>query len=345
MRADRRIRVLIVDDSLFMRAAIERALAQLGGFEVVGQARDGVEAVDRVIALGPDVVTMDYNMPRMNGADAVREIMKRRPTPVVMLSAHTRQGARETFDALGAGAVDVCTKPDGEVSVDLSSVAGELADKLRAAASSRPQIVAPLSSSKDPASASRITLPPTGVRLVVIAVSTGGPSALTRVIPAFSASTRFATVVIQHMPAQFTAALAERLDAMSAVSVAEAQGGERPVPGTVLIAPGDHHVEFDERGGVVLTRSEPVNGCRPSADVAMRSAAAVFGRRVIGVIMTGMGKDGAAGMAAIKRADGRTLAQDEASSVIYGMPRAAIEAGAVDHVVALDDIASRLRVM
>lgn len=339
----RPIRVLVVDDSLFMRAAIENTLARLGGFEVVGQARDGVDAVGKVARLRPDVVTMDYNMPRMNGAAAVREIMKRSPTPVIMFSAHTRQGARETFEALAAGAVDFCTKPDGEVSADLSKIARELGAKLRAAAASRPQVVSPLRSAKDPRASTRITLPPTGPRLVIIGVSTGGPAALSRVIPAFAANTRFATLVVQHMPAQFTAALAERLDAMSAVHVAEAQGGELPVPGAVLIAPGDRHVEFDDQGCVVLTQGSAVNGCRPSADVTMRSAASVYGRRSIGVIMTGMGKDGAAGMAAIKQAEGRTLAQDEDTSVIFGMPRAAIELGVVDYVVPLDDIANRLR--
>lgn len=339
----RRIRVLIVDDSLFMRSAIERALGEQGDFEIVGHARDGMQAVEKVRTLEPDVVTMDYNMPRMNGAAAVREIMKVRPTPVLMFSAHTRQGARETFEALGAGAVDFYTKPDGEVSADLSQIAGTLAAKLRAAAASRPRVIAPLASRKDPVVASRITLPPTGPRVVIIGISTGGPAALSRLIPSLPASTRFAVVVVQHMPAHFTAALAERLDTQSAVSVLEADVGHRPLPGTVLIAPGDRHTEFDDKGRVVLTDGPSVNGCRPSVDVTMLSAAHIYGRRTIGVLMTGMGKDGAAGMAAIKRAEGRTVAQDQDSCVIFGMPKAAIEAGVVDYVVPLDDIANRLR--
>lgn len=337
------IRVLVVDDSMFMRAAIEKALAHLGGFQVVGNARSGVEAVEQVRALKPDVVTMDYNMPGMNGAETVRAIMKARPTPVIMFSAHTRQGARETFEALAAGAVDFCTKPHGEVSTDLSSIAGELAAKLRAAATSRPQTLAPLRAQT--ATPTPITLPPTGPRLVIIGVSTGGPAALSRVIPALPSSTRFATVVVQHMPAQFTRPLAERLDDLSAVMVKEAEPGSMPQPGLVLIAPGDRHLVFDDRGAVALTDAPPVNGCRPSADVTMQSAAAVYGRRTIGVIMTGMGKDGAAGMLAIKRVEGRTLAQDRETCVIYGMPRAAIDAGAVDHVVPLDELARRLRFM
>jgi two-component system chemotaxis response regulator CheB len=341
--SERPIRVLVVDDSMFMRAAIEKALTHVGGFQIVGNARSGAEAVEQVRALLPDVVTMDYNMPGMNGAETVRAIMKARPTPVIMFSAHTRQGARETFEALAAGAVDFCTKPHGEVSTDLTAIAAELATKLRAAATSRPQALPPLRARTT--TPTPITLPPTGPRLVVIGVSTGGPAALSRVIPALSESTRFATVVVQHMPAQFTRALAERLDALSAVAVKEAEPGDMPLPGVVLIAPGDRHLVFDDRGAVVLTDAPPVNSCRPSADVTMQSAAAVYGRRTIGVIMTGMGKDGAAGMLAIKRVEGRTLAQDRETSVIYGMPRAAIDAGAVDHVVPLDELARRLRFM
>ncbi len=341
--AERLIRVLVVDDSMFMRASIEKALTHLGGFQIVGNARSGAEAVEQVRALSPDVVTMDYNMPGMNGAETVRAIMKARPTPVIMFSAHTRQGARETFEALAAGAVNFCTKPHGEVSTDLTAIAAELATKLRAAATSRPQALPPLRAQT--ATPTPITLPPTGPRLVVIGVSTGGPAALSRVIPALPVSTRFATVVVQHMPAQFTRPLAERLDELSAVMVKEAEPGNMPQPGLVLIAPGDRHLVFDDRGAVVLTDAPPVNSCRPSADVTMQAAAAVYGRRTIGVIMTGMGKDGAAGMLAIKRVEGRTLAQDRETSVIYGMPRAAIEAGAVDHVVPLDELARRLRFM
>ncbi|WP_428261378.1 protein-glutamate methylesterase/protein-glutamine glutaminase [Haliangium sp.] len=340
-----RLRVLIVDDSMFMRATIERTLADLGRFEVVGSARDGREAVAQVQALRPDVITMDYNMPGMNGAETVRAIMQARPTPVIMFSAHTRQGARETFEALAAGAVDFVTKPHGEVSADISAIAPELADKLTAAARSRPRALAPIRAPARDLGQRRITLPPTGVRLVVIAVSTGGPAALSRVIPALPPATRFATVVVQHMPAQFTRPLAERLDSLSAVEVREAAAGDLPRPGLVLVAPGDRHLSFDERGCVVLSDTPPVNGCRPAADVTMASAAAVYGRRTIAVVMTGMGKDGAAGVAAVKAAEGRALAQDRDSSVIFGMPKAAIETGAVDHVVPLDDIAKRLRFM
>ncbi len=343
MKTGRRVRVLVVDDSMFMRAAIARLLGGDGRFEVIGQARDGREGVDKVLELEPDVVTMDFNMPRLNGAEAVREIMAQRPTAVLMFSAHTVQGARETMEALDAGAVDFVSKPAGEVSPDLSGIADELTAKLMAAAGSRPQALAPLRQAKPPRPALLSTWPPSGPRVLVIAVSTGGPAALSRVIPALPADMKFSVVIVQHMPAKFTATLAERLNALSAVAVREARDGDRPIAGVVFVAPGDRHLEITERGFLRLGDGPPVNGCRPSADVTMAGAARAFGQRAIGLVMTGMGRDGAAGLAAIRRAEGVTLAQDQASSVIYGMPKAAVDAGVVDEVLPLDRIARRLQ--
>jgi len=340
----KKIRVLIVDDSLFMRAAIAKTLST-GNFEVVGQAKDGKDAIAQILKLKPDVCTMDFNMPGMNGAETVRAVMQQQPTPVVMFSAHTKQGAKETFDALAAGAVDFVTKPAGEVSVDLSKIAEDLIAKLTAAASARPRAAvatAPIRTSGT-MSTGKTPLPLGAPRLCVIGVSTGGPAALSELVPALPGELKLAIVIVQHMPAGFTAALAERLNAASRVSVREAQTGDRPFPGTVLIAPGDKHLEFDERGFCVLTDGPMVNGCRPAADVTMMSAAKVYERRALAVVMTGMGKDGAAGALAIKRAGGKTLAQDQATSVIYGMPRAAIDMGAIDEVCALGDIAAWLR--
>lgn len=340
----KKTRVLIVDDSLFMRAAIAKTLTA-AGFEVVGQAKDGNDGLAQIAKLAPDVVTMDFNMPGMNGAETVRTLMQSRPTPVVMFSAHTKQGARETFDALAAGAVDFVTKPAGEVSVDLSKIADDLIAKVTAAAGARPRAAAqavPVRTSGT-FSAVRGALPLGAPRLCVIAVSTGGPAALSEVVPSLPGELKIAVVVVQHMPAGFTSALAERLDAASRVTVREAATGDRPTPGTVLVAPGDRHLEFDERGHVVLTDGPMVNGCRPAADVTMLSAARVYERRALAVVMTGMGKDGAAGALAIKRAGGKTLAQDQATSVIYGMPKAAVDAGAIDEVCALGDIAAWLR--
>jgi two-component system chemotaxis response regulator CheB len=341
----RRLRVLVVDDSLFMRSAIAKTLAT-GPFEVVGQAKSGADALAQVARLQPDVITMDFNMPGMNGAETVRALMQQRPTPVVMFSAHTRQGAKETFDALAAGAVDFVTKPAGEVSVDLSKIADELTRKLLAAASARPRAAAPPQLPARPSGSigiPRTTLPGGLPRLCCIAISTGGPAALGELIPALSPDLRIAIVVVQHMPAGFTGPLAERLAAGSRVAVREAQAGDRPLAGSVLIAPGDRHLEFDDRGMVMLTDGPPVNGCRPAADVTMLSAVKVYGRRTLAVVMTGMGKDGAAGALAIKRAEGKTCAQDQQTSVIFGMPKAAIDAGAIDEVVPLGDLAGWLR--
>jgi two-component system chemotaxis response regulator CheB len=349
--SSRKIRVLIVDDSLFMRAAIAKTLAA-GPFEVVGQAKDGNDALAQIARLQPDVVTMDFNMPGITGADTVRLVMQQRPTPVVMFSAHTRQGAKETFDALAAGAVDFVTKPAGEVSVDLSKIADELIRKLLVAAQARPRAAAtpPPSRPSGSFTAMRVsstgipvTIPGTLPRLCVIGISTGGPAALSELIPALVADLRVAVVIVQHMPAGFTGPLAERLDAASRVSVREACAGDRPLPGSVLVAPGDRHLELDDRGLVALVDGPLVNGCRPAADVTMLSAARTYGRRALAIIMTGMGRDGTAGALAIKRAGGKTLAQDQATSVIFGMPRSAIDAGAIDEVAALGDIATWLR--
>jgi two-component system chemotaxis response regulator CheB len=344
----KKVRVLVVDDSLFMRAAIAKTLST-GPFEVVGQAKDGKTALAEIARLAPDVVTMDFNMPGMNGADTVRQIMATKPTPVVMFSAHTKQGARETFDALAAGAVDFVAKPSGEVSVDLSKIGEELRTKLIEAATAKPRAARPLPAQRQSSmnitspNIPRTTQPGALPRLAVVAVSTGGPAALSEVIPALPKDLRCAVIVVQHMPAHFTAALAERLDAASSVRVREAQAGDRPLPGVVLIAPGDHHLELNDHGMVVLDDGPLINGCRPAADVTMLAAARVYGRRTVGVVMTGMGKDGTAGALAIKAADGRVLAQDQLTSVIYGMPKSAVDAGAVDEVAPLSEIATWLR--
>ena len=351
----RRIRVLIVDDSLFMRAAIARALAG-GPFDVVGQAKDGHDALAQIARLQPDVITMDFNMPGMTGADTVRQVMQQRPTPVVMFSAHTRQGARETFDALAAGAVDFLTKPDGEVSVDLSRIADELIRKLIAAANARPRIAqAPAAvrassslaglraSSSWPALSA--SAPGTLPRLCVIGVSTGGPAALSELVPALPADLRVAVVVVQHMPAGFTAAFAEHLNQTCQIEVKEAATGDLVRPGRALIAPGDHHLEVHrETAGwtVEVSRGPLVSRHRPSADVLFRSVARAVGPDALGVIMTGMGDDGADGLLAMRTAGAATLAQDEASCVVFGMPREAAARGAVTELVSLAGLSDRI---
>lgn len=336
------VRVLIVDDSTFMRSAIARLLAHDPRFEVVGQAKDGAEAIRLCDALRPSVVSMDFNMPGVNGADATREIMQNTPTPIVMLSAHTRDGASATVQALAAGAVDFVTKPAGEVSADLTEIRRELLDKLLVAAGVSVRAASHLEPVAAAPSSRKLKPLPSGLRVLIVAASTGGPAALSRLIPNLDAS-KSAIIVVQHMPAGFTAALAAELGTVASVPVREAQAGEELAPGRVLIAPGDQHLTFDVRGRVVLSRGEPVHGVRPAADLTFKSAAEQFGPRVIGVVLTGMGRDGAVGLSAVKACGGRTLAQDRASSLVYGMPRAAAELGAVDHVAPLTRIPTLLR--
>lgn len=349
------VRVLVVDDSAFMRTALTRTLGSDSRITVVGQARDGREAVDRVRELEPDVVTMDFNMPRMNGVQAVRAILAERPVPVVMISAHTVTGAKETLEALSAGAVDFLTKPDGEVSTDLSGVRDELVRKVLGAARARPQAAPAPGSGTTPSPARPSTPSPAmgdGERIsfvqavldpiVVVAVSTGGPAALEQLVPALPAELPFGVLIVQHMPGHFTRALAERLDGMSAVEVREAKPSERLVAGRVLVAPGDRHVVMQRNGMLEITQAPAVNGCRPSADVTLQSAAPIYGPRLVALVMTGMGRDGALGAAAVRAAGGRVIAQDRESSVVWGMPRAVVEMGVADEVLPLSRIAARL---
>jgi two-component system chemotaxis response regulator CheB len=356
-----KIRVLIVDDSAFMRMAVAKTINADERFEVIGQAKDGQDGVDKAVQLKPDVMTMDFNMPRLNGAQAVRAILEKQSTPIVMLSAHTYDGAKETVEALSAGAVDFVTKPDGEVSMDLTSISDELLRKLKTASRARPQPAPPPTPSPRPRGMNDTTMrmqvvpspqEPRASRssfasavldpACIIAISTGGPSALERVIPLLPGHFGMGTLIVQHMPGHFTRALAERLDQMSAVTVREARPSERLVAGVVLVAPGDHHVVFEKNGMLKLTQGPPVNGCRPSADVTLQSAAPVYGNKLTTVVMTGMGRDGALGASAVKAAGGRVFAQDKETSVVYGMPKAVVDMKLADEVLPLGRIAAKL---
>lgn len=345
------IRVLIVDDSLFMRLGVRKLLQTQPEFVVVGEASDGDDAVDKVLALRPDVCTMDLNMPRRDGLSALREIMRRCPTPVVMFSAHTEGGMSETLECLAAGAVDFLAKPAGEISPALSSLAPLLCDKLRAAAyasgpaSSRTP-TAPTRARPASVPDRRVVLgsapglhPPlrSTARLAVVALSTGGPQLLSALLPTLRQRTK-ALLVVQHMPAGFTKALAERLDGLGALRVREAQTGDMPQAGLVLIAPGDFHMSFASDGSVVVAPGPEVHGVRPAADVTMHSAAKIYRHRAMGLVLTGMGEDGVSGLGAIRAAGGSTYAQDRDSCTVYGMPRAAVAAGVVDRVVRLAEL-------
>jgi two-component system chemotaxis response regulator CheB len=316
----------------------------------VGTAGSGAEAIEQCRQLKPDVVTMDFNMPGMNGAEATRAIVAERAVPVVMLSAHTQQGARETLQALDAGAVDFLPKPSGEVSATLGAAKAELIEKLLAAAGAnvtaiatravaRPPVSEPEAARSSPMSSRRMSLAGSHW-LIVVASSTGGPQALLRVVPYLKLSGRAALVLVQHMPDGFTGALAEQLTEAAGFPIREARAGDLVSPGTALLAPGGTHLLLDRSGRVQLRSDPPVHGVRPAADPTLVSAAQCFGARTIGVVLTGMGRDGAKGLAAVKASGGATLAQDKATSLVYGMPKAAVELGVIDTVSPLDRIAA-----
>ena len=327
----RTVRVLIVDDSPFMRRALGRLLAAGPGITVVGEAQDGLEAVRKALELRPDVITMDVEMPRMDGVSAVGEIMNSVATPIVMVSTLTAEGASTAIRALEAGAVECVGKPSG-LSADLVDVGERLVAAVgrasqahvrrRPAAPSRPSPVAP------PAANRAQPRGPTGMparNLLVIGSSTGGPPALTHVVPALPAGLPAAVVIVQHMPAGFTGALARRLDSMSALAVSEAVDGELLLQGHAYIAPGDFHLRIGPDRRIHLDQAPSLHGVRPAVDITLASVAEVFGRAASVAILTGMGKDGAEGAAKIEEAGGRVFVQDEATSVVYGMPRVALE--------------------
>jgi two-component system chemotaxis response regulator CheB len=331
------IRVLIVDDSATMRSLIAAVLRRDPEIEVVGQAGDPLEAREAIKALNPDVITLDVEMPNMNGLDFLERIMRLRPMPVVMVSTLTVRGAEVTLEALALGAIDCIAKPS---TGGLEAFSG-LPEKVKIAAYAK---VRPLrASAAAPSPPPLMAHSPDG-RLIAIGSSTGGVEALITVIGGFPANCP-PTVITQHMPATFTKSFADRLDRLCAPKVEEAYDGAPLTPGKVYVAPGgDSHLEVV---GVNQLRcrvqpGEPVNGHRPSVDVLFRSVSRSVGPRAVGAILTGMGRDGAQGLLEMRQAGARTVGQNEASSVVYGMPKAAFELGAVDRQVSLEQIAGEL---
>ena len=325
-----RVRVLVVDDSLTMRGLISAALKSDPEIEVVGTAADPIEARAAIKALNPDVLTLDVEMPNMNGLEFLEKIMRLRPMPVVMVSTLTQAGTDVTLAALEIGAVDAVAKPAPGVSAQ--EAFGDLAEKVKIAARSR---VRALETREPKAVDGAYRADPN--HILAIGASTGGVEALLTILSAFPANCP-ATVVTQHMPATFTRSFAARLDKMSGATVTEAEDGAPLKPGHVYIAPGgETHLEV-AGGRCRLVRADPVNGHRPSVDVLFNSVARL-GRPMTGVILTGMGKDGAKGLLTMRQAGARTLGQDEQSCVVYGMPRAAFELGAVERQLSLPRLA------
>ncbi|MCD1294168.1 chemotaxis response regulator protein-glutamate methylesterase [Methanocella sp. CWC-04] len=346
------IRVLVVDDSILMRTIISDMLNVPGEISVVGTAKNGMEAVEKVKELSPDVITMDVEMPGMDGISAVRAIMRQRPTPIIMVSAVTKEGAHATFSALAAGAVDFVTKPSGSISLDIERVKESLIKKIKTACKIDREKLSYSHATKGQKIKSERNRGVRASNVVVIGTSTGGPPALEKVLSSIPGNINAGILIVQHMPPGFTRSFAERLDRISDIDVKEAEDGDHVNNGLALIAPGNYHMEIvKEKAGIIrretvrLNQGPSVHSVRPAADITMNSAADIYGSKVLGVVLTGMGCDGAFGLKNIKSRGGRTIACDEKTSVIFGMPRAAIELGCVDSVVPLDRIADEIMKM
>ncbi len=341
-----RIKVLVVDDSALMRKLIPTILARDSEIEVVGTAMDGAFALKKIEELRPDVVTLDLEMPRMDGMETLRLIMKSAPVPVILFSTHSKEGAYSTFKALALGAVDFVAKPLDAAVGHLDTIADQLIEKIkvakRAAGRRLPQALVadtvPLQKK-----GARPAIPPS--RIIAIGISTGGPNALQFLLSQIPADFPASILIVQHMPEGFTEMFAKRLDECSPLEVQEARSGDLLLAGRVLLCPGNRHmmVRRMPRGDmVVLTDAPHVNGHRPSVDVLFHSVAQEFSLTAVGVLMTGMGDDGASGLGAIKAAGGVTIAQSEESCVVSGMPRAAILKGYANRIVSLDGMAAYL---
>lgn len=363
------VKVLVVDDSGFFRRRVSEILSADPSIQVIGTATNGREAIDQALALKPDVITMDYEMPLMDGITAVRHIMQRCPTPVLMFSSLTHEGARVTLDALDAGAVDFLPKNFEDISRNPEKVKQLLCDKVHLLARSNRHYgsfssVAPSSlpavdaaarpARRIPSSlpASSTVSPPTrplspaakrkAYKLVAIGTSTGGPVALQRVLTQLPANFPAPLVLIQHMPAAFTKAFAERLDKLCQIRVKEAEDGDLLRPGLALLAPGGKQMMIDARGSVRILPGDARLNYRPCVDITFGSAAKTFRDKVLAVVLTGMGADGREGARLLKQSGSQVWAQDEASCVIYGMPMAIVKADLADAVYGLDDIGRHL---
>jgi two-component system chemotaxis response regulator CheB len=354
-----KVRVLIVDDSAFMRKVLETILISDPQLQVIGHAKDGREAIALAESLKPDVMTMDINMPHMDGLQATAQIMTTNPRPIVIVSSESKDGAASTLKALELGAIEFIAKPNSAIDLDMQSIREDLlrkvkmaakvrvvrtASRLAAALQSTPQNGAPAISRPAPA----VTRPSSSVSdqrfpVVVLAASTGGPATVMRLAPGFTKEFPGAVILVQHMPAAFTTQFAAQLAEFTEIRVKEAESGDVIQPGNLYICPGAQHLSVNPLGRIQLdSATGRIAGYLPNIDVTMESVAAYGGALSIGVVLTGMGNDGAQGAKAIKKAGGHVIAQDEATSVIFGMPAEAIKLQAVDQVLGLDDIYSAI---
>jgi len=349
--SEKKIRVLVVDDSPFMCKVLEQIINSDPQLEVVGQGRDGRDGVALAESLRPDVITMDINMPHVDGLQATELIMSQHPRPIVIVSSESRDGAASTLKALDLGAIDFVPKPSSGVDLDMTTVREELTRKLKVAAkvrvvrtATRSKLAMPSNAAGSGRSSSAASAAPHSGKspLIVMAASTGGPAAVTRVVSALPKEFPAALILVLHMPATFTKQFTVQLGEVSALPVKEAESNETPQRGAIYVCPGSHHLRLSIGGKISLDPGPRIDGYRPCADVAFETIAAYARPLAIGVVMTGMGNDAAKGAKAVKAAGGYVIAQDEATSMIFGMPSEAIQAGAVDEVLALDNIAAAL---
>ncbi len=355
--AAKKFRVLIVDDSAFMRKVLETIFNADEQLAVAGQAKDGREAIAMAESMKPDVITMDINMPHVDGLQATAHIMTTNPKPIVIVSSESKEGAASTLKALELGAIEFVAKPSGAIDLDMQSVKDELLRKVRMAAKVRVvRTASRLASTLQGGNAGSRPAPsraanrtaqsvPSDQRfpVVVLAASTGGPATVMRLAPGFTRDFPAAVILVQHMPATFTSQYALQLAEFTNIRVKEAENNESLAPGTLYICPGGQHLRVQPSGRIQLDgTSGRIGGYLPNIDVTMESVAAFAGPLSIGVVLTGMGSDGANGTKAIKAAGGLALAQDEATSVIFGMPAEAIKTGAVEQVLGIDDIYAAL---
>lgn len=329
------IDVLVVEDSAFMRKVISEILEADPEIKVVDNAVNGLDGVRKASLLKPDVITMDVEMPNMDGIEAVREIMKNNPTPIIMISAYTKKGARKTIETLIAGAVDFVEKPGGPISLNIRDIKDEIIKKVKIASEANLKTIK--KRKKTPTDKKKL-----GDSLVIIAASAGGPKIITSIFKKLPGDFPAPIVVVQHMPGTFTKAFARRLNEHSSISVVEGKEGSSLKKGKAFIAPGDYHLEFDNSRNIKLNKKPALHGVRPSADITMNSASENFDGNLIGVILSGMGKDGSIGVRNICRRGGYVIAQDKDTSIVYGMPKSAIESGCVDSVLPSNEIANKL---
>ena len=336
-------KVLIVDDSALVRQLLTGLISRDPALEVVGAASDPFAAWEKIKALGPNVLTLDVEMPRMDGLAFLERLMRARPMPVLMVSSLTEKGCENTLRALELGAVDFVTKPKIDIKNGTIGLADEIIAKIKTAARARPRQAERLGADGRARlhALSSEALAKSTEKVVAIGASTGGTEAIREVLTALPADAP-GVVIVQHMPEHFTRAFAQRLDKLCQIRVQEARDGDRILPGHALIAPGNYHMRVIRNGAnynVEVFMGEPVNRHRPSVDVLFHSCARHLGSNALGIILTGMGGDGARGLLKMRQAGARTVAQDEATSVVFGMPKEAIEIGAVGAVLALDRIA------